>query len=61
MEILTNEYEFSHGKKPRGFGSWLFKIGYLIFEHRGNYGDAKKAAIAKAREHVGSPIIKVLP
>lgn len=24
MTIDTTEYEFSHGKKPRGTGSWAF-------------------------------------
>lgn len=23
-EFITTEYEFSHGKKPRGTGSWAF-------------------------------------
>ena len=24
MRIETSEYEFSHGKKPRGIGRWAF-------------------------------------
>ena len=24
MEVSTTQYEFSHGKKPRGFGTWGF-------------------------------------
>ena len=27
MRVETNEYEFSHGRKPRGMGCWAFQIG----------------------------------
>jgi len=26
MRINTNEYQFSHGKKPRGRGYWMLEI-----------------------------------
>jgi hypothetical protein len=26
VQISTERYEFSHGKKPRGIGYWFFKI-----------------------------------
>jgi hypothetical protein len=25
----TNEYEFSHGRKPKGFGSWAFEVDLM--------------------------------
>lgn len=24
VEVKTEQYEFSHGKQPRGFGNWFF-------------------------------------
>ena len=27
VEFSTNTYEFSHGRKPRGFGGWAFGVG----------------------------------
>jgi len=26
IKFETSEYEFSHGAKPRGFGSWCFSV-----------------------------------
>ena len=26
MAISTSQYEFSHGRKPRGHGSWWFRV-----------------------------------
>ena len=31
VEFSTNEYEFSHGKQPRGRGSWAFEIDARCF------------------------------
>jgi hypothetical protein len=57
VEFNTDEYVFSHGHSPKGYGSWAF-VPYGL-HHRGNYldyvkwfnamtyGDAKRAA-AKA-------------
>lgn len=25
-QVLTSEYEFTHGKKPRGEGNWMLKV-----------------------------------
>jgi hypothetical protein len=51
MEFNTSEYRFSHGKEPRGTGSWAFSTVKApvagvneIFWFNGSYGDAKKAA-----------------
>jgi hypothetical protein len=50
-----NQYQFSHGHFPRGRGSWAFAIGGKkelddLFWFNGTYGEAVKAAKAKARE-----------
>ena len=26
MEVKTSQFEFSHGRKPRGNGSWVFRL-----------------------------------
>ena len=57
IEINTNEFEFSHGRKPRGIGQWIFRFIYLAgpaeelsAPSHCSYADAKKWATAKARE-----------
>lgn len=49
--VETRAYEFSHGRKPRGYGDWAF-----FFENdatprffHGSYSEAKKQAVAAAR------------
>lgn len=53
MQIETRQYEFSHGKKPRGFGTWAFffdgkRDADQAFWFSGSYGDAAAAARAEA-------------
>ena len=65
-EVGNTDYEFTHGKKPSGHGSWFFVAhrGGIDFGkdvedqdyiqlHGMNYGEAKKAAIkwAKSKGH----------
>jgi hypothetical protein len=64
IEINTTEYELSHGKKPRGRGSWAFQNGnhpepfwsspYQLYTQA--LADACKLAMAK-----GEWRVKVLP
>lgn len=77
MRVNTTEYEFNHGKKPRGYGNWWFSVEYADRAGRGSvvyitvdvsavgtYTDARKAAIKDVREtHGATEIIevKVLP
>ena len=64
IEVKTSEYEFSHGKKPKGTGHWAFWMGRdsadISKAHwfTGKYGDAKKRAMAMARE-LGVGVITV--
>lgn len=56
VEFVTRDYEFSHGRPPRGRGTWAF-----AFKHDGSladawwapgelsYAEAKKLAAAEAR------------
>jgi hypothetical protein len=61
-EVGNTDYEFAHGKKPKGYGSWFFVAhrGGIDFGkdvegkdyiqmHQMSYGDAKKAAIKWAK------------
>jgi hypothetical protein len=61
--VSTGEYEFSHGKRPRGYGLWAFCFdgGEPEFAPQpGNYSEACKWAISEARRRlVGS--VKVAP
>ena len=49
--VSTLRYESEYGKAPRGLGTWIFfgKNGWS-FEFFGMYGEAKKAAIEKAKQ-----------
>lgn len=65
MKFSTREFEFSHGKKPRGTGTWAFATvaapapgSPAIFWHNGSFAEAKKAA----REHFkGATVVHVQP
>lgn len=62
VETNTREYEFSHGKKPRGRGYWAFAISGVTYWSQPNqsYGqavaDARRLAVSKEAHEV-----KVLP
>jgi hypothetical protein len=56
-EVDTTVYEFSHGKKPRGFGSWAFSFNKkdvphteMLWVNQSTYGDALKQAKAEAKK-----------
>jgi hypothetical protein len=53
IEINTNEYQFAHGKKPRGYGYWafFFDSSHTPVFIADNWGDARKRALAYARAH----------
>jgi hypothetical protein len=64
MHVSTTEYEFSHGRKPRGEGCWAFAFGndetpWFVTGCR-PYGEAKKAAVAEAKVR-REWFVKVLP
>jgi hypothetical protein len=60
VEFNTTEYQFSHGKQPRGRGSWAFFFGppsdpenfNNVFWTPGNttYSEAKRMAREEARQ-----------
>jgi len=70
IDFDTRQYEFSHGAKPRGRGSWAFEIregDEEIGWFQGTYSEAKKQAKAWAQEkaltagYAGELTIEVLP
>ncbi|MCL2093801.1 MAG: hypothetical protein FWH12_06365 [Treponema sp.] len=52
VRVETREYYNVWLKQPRGFGRWIFYMGSKDEPHAftGTYTEAKKQAIAKARE-----------
>ena len=57
-EFITTEYEWAHGKKPRGIGSWAFVPSEYIWRSTtmpadavawawGTYTDAKREVARK--------------
>jgi hypothetical protein len=49
VTVFTNQFVLSHGKQPRGFGSWAFNIHGEEFWHTGTFSEACAAAKAFAR------------
>ena len=59
MKADTTQYQFSHGKEPKGSGLWAFEVTgtdgdgayttetYFI---SGKYGDAKKEAVKRFKQ-----------
>lgn len=53
VDVSTRAFEFSHGKKPKGYGSWAFKpardrdddrLVFVSAPGSMTYGEAKKTA-----------------
>lgn len=68
IDINTSEYEYAHGKKPRGQGSWAFcpRQNYMepyYLDHcvwfTGLYSEARKQAVAHFSKQAGNPVIVV--
>ncbi len=63
VEVSTREYEFSHGKKPRGGScawAFFFDNNPEPFWHTGSFADARKRAVAWAVTK-GYSVVKVGP
>lgn len=63
-EVSTSRYEFSHGRSPRGQGSWGFFLGSSsledLFWANGTYSEARRAAVAEANRR-GVSSVEVAP
>ncbi len=65
IEVKTSGYEFAHGRRPRGTGTWAFQLGdddrpEHTYWHTGSYTDGKRAALRAARWR-GKTSVEVLP
>ena len=67
VRVSTTFFEFSHGRKPRGRGLWLFELSGCsyprvkeVVEVNGNYAAAKATAVRLARAGRYA-VVKVLP
>jgi len=60
MRIEKNQYIFSHGKAPRGYGMWAFEVADREYFYTGNFAEAKKEAFKEARNQGVSEIV-ILP
>lgn len=56
MTIVTSEYEFAHGRKPRGKALWAFEFTAggersmpWFVPGRLTYAEAKRLAVAEAK------------
>jgi hypothetical protein len=51
VEVSTSRYERLHGRKPRGYGLWYFRMpDGRTFVHSGCYYASCRAAKAHARK-----------
>ena len=62
----TTQYQFSHGKSPRGNGNWMFTVKFsdgtapIHTSVNGWYGDAKMEIVARFYGKAVSEIV-VMP
>lgn len=60
VKVNTSEYRRSYCTEPKGRGNWAFRIGGELVFIYGKYADARKAAVAMARES-GVDVVYTLP
>ena len=58
VEFNTNEYQFSHGCKPKGHGNWLFEVWAVNGSYRVNALDrlAKYGTITEAKAKINADL-----
>lgn len=71
VEFDTSQFRFSHGKAPRGFGSWAFGLSRnpdvssddVVWAHQATFVEAKAEARRQlaARGVSGPVVLWVLP
>lgn len=60
VTINTNHFEWSHGRKPKGYGLWWFATDLgPDFSFTGSYGQAKRYAVTVAKQQ-GAAVVFVL-
>ena len=65
VHVNTAQFQFAHGRAPRGFGTWLFAPkrdtdaldpAIIRTPHPMNYADAKRYAVSVAKQRGYSDI-----
>ena len=66
VEFSTREYEYSHGRKPKGFGSWAFECEEIgkgmdnwLWVNQSTLTDAKKKVAQTIRDRAKGTDIHV--
>ena len=66
VRVEVVDYVRSHGKTPRGYGSWAFAfdrhatVDDMHWEHQSTYADAKAKAVVAAKQR-GATCVWVQP
>jgi hypothetical protein len=60
VEFSTSRYESMHGRKPRGYSLWYFRMpDGATFSQEGTFPQAKEAAAAHARQWFAGAVGRV--
>jgi len=60
VEFSTSRYEWVHGRKPRGYGLWYFRMpDGVTFSREGTFPQAKQAAAAHARQWFEGDVVRI--
>jgi hypothetical protein len=60
VEFSTSRYERVHGRKPRGYSLWYFRMpGGVTFYQEGTFPQAQQAAAAHARKWFEGDVVRV--
>lgn len=66
IEFSTREFFTSHGRQPRGYGSWMFKFeGREVTFHSNTYAEARARCVAAVKaaapaDYVGTVVVEVM-
>jgi hypothetical protein len=60
IEFSTSRYERLHGRKPRGYGLWYFRMpDGRTFVYPGSYYVSRRAVKAQARQIAADTVMRV--
>ena len=60
IEFSTSRYERLHGRKPRGYGLWYFRMpDGRTFVHPGSYYVCRRAVEAQAQRMAADTVMRV--
>ena len=60
IEFSTSRYERLHGRKPRGYGLWYFRMpDGRTFVHPGSYDVCRRAVEAQAQRIAADTVMRV--